>query len=401
VTQANSHCWAPPHGAGSLRVAFFPDAEELGANAYWRLLRQALQRCGASFADTSSEAFGHRWCSAHHRQVQVVHFHYVQQLYAYQRDHARFRWVARFARNLLYARLLGYRTVFTLHNLTPTYPLHPCWVDYLGHWVAANLTDAVIVHCETARRALARRYGRRRNVFVVPHPHYIGVYPNSMTRDESRRILGLRSTDIVFASVGGIRPNKGLDQLIDAFSSMHGDNLRLVIAGRPWPPARYVEELFRKAVTDQRITLHLRELKDDEFQIYLSAADIAVYPFRSILTSGSVILAMSFGKPVVVPAVGCLPELVTTDVGLAYDSAERDSLVGALRASSTMDLERMGEAARHKVLARTWESAATKTLCAYGYADSGDRMRRTEPVTHEVYSCPPASGVLHEDSCFP
>ena len=40
-----------------------------------------------------------------------------------------------------------------------------------------------------------------------------------------------------------------------------------------------------------------------------SAADLVVLPFSDIMHSGSAILALSFNKPVLVPARGSLPEL--------------------------------------------------------------------------------------------
>ncbi|MEZ4597387.1 MAG: glycosyltransferase [Chloroflexota bacterium] len=46
---------------------------------------------------------------------------------------------------------------------------------------------------------------------------------------------------------------------------------------------------------------------DDRMQVFLRAADVMVLPYRDVLTSGSAILAMTFGLPVVAPRIGCLP----------------------------------------------------------------------------------------------
>ena len=51
--------------------------------------------------------------------------------------------------------------------------------------------------------------------------------------------------------------------------------------------------------------LALRYIPDAELQVWLRAADVVVLPFRDILTSGSAILALSFGRAVVAPALGC------------------------------------------------------------------------------------------------
>jgi len=359
----------PSQSAGVCRlmtlvVATFPDIDRLASNPYWVILRSALRDTGVSFAPEVSQ-FGRRWLWASRSSVNVLHFHYVQQFYAYEGTKARLRWVLRFARNLMLARLWGYRTVFTLHNLQPTYPLFPRWVDYLGHWVAANLTHSVIVHCEYARSALAAYFGRHRNVHLVPHPHFVGLYANVISVQDARIRLGLGPREKVFLFFGGIRPNKGLKSLIKAFIQMPDEDWRLIIAGKPWPPADYLHALMELGKQDKRIRFFARFIPDEDAQVFMNAADVVVLPFASILTSGSAVLAMSFGRPLVVPAMGCLPELVSGDVGLLYDPCEPRSLQAALECCINRDLQHMGVRALHKVQQFTWEEVATRTLSAY------------------------------------
>jgi glycosyltransferase involved in cell wall biosynthesis len=348
------------------RVVFFPSHRELAENPYWTILRSSLEGLGVCFDASTSFYLSRHWLWGNRQRVHVLHFHYIQQFYAYEVTRARLRWVLRFARNLLLARLWGYRTVFTLHNLTPTYPLGPAWVDYLGHWVAANLTDCVVVHCAFARKALARRFGRRRNVHLVPHPHYIGVYPNAITSEEARAQLGLLAEHRVYLFFGGIRPNKGIEALITAFRQLSGQELRLVVVGKPWPPPEHVLRLKELATRDKRVQLLPQFVPDDEVQLYMNAADVVVLPFASILTSGSVILAMSFARPVVVPSTGCLPELVTRDVGFLYRAGTPGSLLSILQRCTEVDLQSMGRSALQKVQSFDWETVGSQTLAAYG-----------------------------------
>jgi glycosyltransferase involved in cell wall biosynthesis len=346
-------------------VASFPDIDQLLENPYWSILRTGLRDLDVEFSPRGS-GFGGRWLRANRSSVDVLHFHFVQQFYAYESTGARLRWVVRFARNLILAGAWGYRTVFTLHNLRPTYPLQPTWVDYLGHWVAVNLTQRVIVHCEAARDALAGRYGRRRNVHVVWHPHLVGVYPDEMPRDEARLRLGLGADDLVLLFFGGIRPNKGIESLINAFAQLPGKSLRLVIAGKQWRPPEYLEALTRLIAQDNRIELREGFVPVDDVQIFQKSADVVVLPFSSILTSTSAMLALSFGRPVVVPATGCLPELVTEGVGFLYDPADEDSLRLTLQRCTHDELSSMGRRALERVQEASWQGFAEQTLAAYG-----------------------------------
>lgn len=43
--------------------------------------------------------------------------------------------------------------------------------------------------------------------------------------------------------------------------------------------------------------------------LYVGASDVVVLPFRSVLNSGSVFLALSFNRAVLAPNLGALPEI--------------------------------------------------------------------------------------------
>jgi beta-1,4-mannosyltransferase len=350
----------------SLHVVFFPELSD--ANPYGEILTSELECFDVKVIGMGKRPFGRRWLLLNRRRIQVLHFHYVQQFYAYEAVHARLRWVLRFASNLLLARLLGYRTVFTLHNATPTYPLQPDWVDMLGHWVAANLTHSVIVHCEAARQLLKEKFGRRKHVHIVSHPHYMDQYENTITQSAARAALRIAPENLVFAFIGGIRPNKGVEHLIKAFNQLNGDYLTLIIAGKLWPPETYIRALERSVVADSRVLLHKRFIPNEELQVYFNAVDVVVLPFERILTSGSAILAMGFARPVVAPAKGCLSDLITADVGILYDPASPTGLLEALMqcVEKRSDLARMGECSQQRVAELTGRLMARQTLGAYG-----------------------------------
>ena len=53
----------------------------------------------------------------------------------------------------------------------------------------------------------------------------------------------------------------------------------------------------------------------------MNASDVVVLPFKDILTSGSAILAMSFGKPVITPAIGCTLDILKDGRNFLYNSS--------------------------------------------------------------------------------
>jgi hypothetical protein len=90
----------------------------------------------------------------------------------------------------------------------------------------------------------------------------------------------------------------------------------LLVAGRPFDAI--VESEIRAAADGAAasraddVRLDLRWIPPDEVQPFFAAADLVVLPYRQILNSGAVVLAMTLGRPVLVPDLGSMRELQET-----------------------------------------------------------------------------------------
>jgi glycosyltransferase involved in cell wall biosynthesis len=180
-------------------------------------------------------------------------------------------------------------------------------------------------------------------VAVIPHGHYIDAYPNTTTRVEACRALNLpltvnHSPLTVFLFLGLLRPYKGLEELLPAFRSLPNPNAALLIAGRP-RPSDYAARLAAQANDDPRVRWHPHFVPADEVQLWMNAADAVVLPYRQITTSGAAMLAWSFGKPVIAPALPAFTEPMAAApfLGLLYDPARPDALAEALRQAAAID----------------------------------------------------------------
>lgn len=174
-----------------------------------------------------------------------------------------------------------------------------------------KMTDGVILLSETHRAGLLERrpYLRKRPSALIPHPHFKDVYPNTVSKRDARAALSLGEGETVLLLLGNLRPYKNAEGLIEAFRGTTDPSLRLVIAGDPDGDA-YVAELRTLAGDDPRISLHFGFVPDDRLQLFLNAADCVVIPFRNATNSGSVALALSFARPVAVPAIPVFNELL-------------------------------------------------------------------------------------------
>ena len=356
-----------------MRVAFFPNGWR--ENPYLDLLEGSLSELGITVHPTPVERPYRSWLKDHQGEIDVLHLHWLN--YIYREPTLREAWgrVLRLADQLLHARRLGYRVVWTMHNLYPhernRWPQLDRWVRLL----VAHLAHAVVVHCEAAKSALGEAFGRRRNVFVAPHGNYIGVYLDTVTRSEARKRLGIGKECYTFLFLGQLRPYKGLGQLIHAFVGVRGPHLRLLVAGKA-RDARFYDRLVEAARIDSRITIHSGWVPRNEVQVYLRASDAVVCPFETVLTSGAVMLAMSFGRPVIAPAMGCLPELVPAAGGILYDAGDKKALGRALAECHGMDLDQMGQSALSFVRHMSWSRTARAVAQAYaGLSPNGSGWR--------------------------
>lgn len=249
-------------------------------------------------------------------------------------------------------RVLKDNVVWTVHELEFYETRYPTLDRIVVHSLL-RLVRALVVHSDYSARVVREHYGYRRELCVLRHPSFVGCYPNEIGRQAARAALGLPETAFVYLFLGHIKPYKGADSLIAAFRELDGSNLRLVIAGKPLDDS-FGQRVRAAAARDRRIVAHMEHLPDERLQVYMNAADVVVCPFRKIHTSASVLLGMSFARPVIVPRMAALPEDVAADAGIFYDPEDADGLRCALERARCADVAAMGRRARESLEGRTW-----------------------------------------------
>jgi len=120
------------------------------------------------------------------------------------------------------------------------------------------------------------------------------------------------------------------------------------------------------AKQSSRIAVHTSSFfANEDFQVFFNAADVVVLPFSDILTSGSAITALSFLRPVIVPSIGCLPDVIDNTMGALYNPNEPGALEQAMRAMKERNLEPCRQAIRERLKRLSWDVIARQTLQAY------------------------------------
>jgi beta-1,4-mannosyltransferase len=335
------------------------------ANPYAGLLAYAIAPLGVETVAGYRENLTPHWMQANAASFDVIHLHWPWGLYYADTLPEALKACAAMMDALLLARSMGCRIVWTMHNLYP-HDSDNHDLDHLARLAIVATSSAVIVHCEAARQLLQSYFHRTDGVFTIPHGHFMAPYPNTISTEEARKRFGFDDRHFVYLFFGTVRENKGVEQLVECFRTIEGDHLRFLFAARVCSDyGRRVVEAARES--DPRIVSYETErFANDEFHGFYNAADIAVFPFTDILTSGSAITSLGFYCPVVVPALGCLPALVDPSVGYLYDSRDPDGLRMTMqKAASGPRRDGFRAGIERKLQELNWENIAAKTLEAY------------------------------------
>jgi beta-1,4-mannosyltransferase len=344
-----------------MQIAFFPNYAR--ANPYLDLLERGLQEQGVVVDTTQAPRPYRGWLLQNQFRIKVLHFHWLHRIYSHLPYAKALQEVIKFAITLLYAKRLGYRIAWTMHNLYPHERPYP----HLDQWVRLlilRFSDAIIVHCNQACALLRARFAYQGNVFVIPQGNYIDYYPNEISREQAREHFGFEANQ-VFLFQGMIRRYKGIPHLLQAFNKLPDADARLLIAGKITDSYSLNSECQNILENDRRIILHPEWISNEQLQHYYRAADFFVAPFEKVSNSASVMQALSFGCPVIVPSIGCLPELIGPDIGIRYDPQVADGLFMALEKSQKADLNSMRSSALAVVSSFTWSDNAMMTAKAY------------------------------------
>jgi glycosyltransferase involved in cell wall biosynthesis len=168
-----------------------------------------------------------------------------------------------------------------------------------------------------------------------------------------KKKFGFTSEQTVFLFLGQIRKYKGIDDLIIAFNRVQQKfpHTHLIIAGKPMDQIN-IEELDIEPGAKSKITLVERYIPDHELQLFFNATDITVLPYKNILTSGSLLNAMSFSCPVIAPRVGMTEEIIQDGYnGFVYELNDVESLTKAM-----LKLATLNESSRKSLFNQSLES---------------------------------------------
>ncbi|MCU1260520.1 MAG: glycosyl transferase group 1 [Bryobacterales bacterium] len=352
-----------------LRVLMMPDYR--AGNPYQRLLASALEPLGV----TVSFPKGYRrglpiWRAALQERAQVLHLHWLSPYLKGRNFLSHILYAGKLCFDLCLVRMIGVRIIWTIHNRVSHEAQFPLIEQFVQNLVS-RIAGRVIVHSDSAMRDMLHAHMPldRARVCVIPHGHYAGAYSARVPTLEARRAMGWEADKMVFLFFGMVRPYKNVERLVEAWRSSPelAERATLVIAGEAVDPV-YHHQIAGLARGVCGLKLQLARIPDQQVHLYFSAADVVVLPFTRILTSGSLLLSMTFAKPLIAPDLDMISETLHGADDLLYDSQDNDGIRKALHFAASPEADLAGLRARMEGLCAdlSWDRIARLTNSAYG-----------------------------------
>lgn len=347
-----------------MKVLFIP-FDRKGNNPYQKLLLNHLQDLEVKVEGSGTyRVFSLLRSTFSHWKPDILHLHWHHPFLLGSNMTKTIIKSVSFITELLLLKLLGVKIVWTVHNIVS----HEGNFEFLELFFTkflAKLCNKIIVHSSSAKKEVVKIYRTRESLIrVIPHGNYINCYRNVISEAQAKNKLQLEAEKIVFLYFGLIRHYKGIPELVEAFKKLNCPQAKLLIAGKPLNN-EIAHDILKRCEENENIETFFKFIPDDEIQIYMNAADVVVLPYRDFLTSGAVILAMSFSKPIIGPAIGCMIDVLDNKGSIMYNPLEKESLLKAMKKTLGVDLKRMGNHNFELAKQLQWDKIAKKTYEVY------------------------------------
>lgn len=346
-----------------LKVFFLP---WWSRNPYQKLLVKHLEQLGVEVKSFNYNRIIFLTPTLLRWQPDIIHFH---TLYPFYEASNKFKFLCKFFTffsQVLILKLIGVKIVWTIHDLKNHENIQVEF-ERIFNIFFGKLANAIITHCEIARQEAIASFDLKKhdNIFVIPHANYVNYYENAIDRSEAQKTLGIKDAKLILLFLGLIRAYKGVPELIDAFKQLKDDGVYLVIAGKA--SNELAEQINLTIRGYDNIKFIPGFVADDQVQVYMNACDVVVLPYRDILTSGSIILAMSFARACIAPRKGCITEVLDERGGILYEPYDDNGIFKAIERAvqKKSALLCMGAHNRQVVEQWDWEGIAEMTFKAY------------------------------------
>lgn len=267
----------------------------------------------------------------------------------------------------LFFKLRKIPIVFTVHNVAS----HEQSIFFhMASRLLFTMGDHFIVHSTQNQEQLTDLYAIPASaISLIPHGPLNFETPAGVDKKTLRAELGIPPENQVILIFGAIRPYKGIETAIAAFSQVVQKipHATLLIVGKPWGSLAPYETLIEDHGLKNHIRIVPGYVPANQVYRYFHATDLVLLPYHHFDSqSGVGGAALAFKKPLIVSQVGGLPELVQ-DPEAVVPPKNADALAHAIIAclDDPARLQKMAGDARIVAKKLSWDYIAQRTIAVY------------------------------------
>jgi beta-1,4-mannosyltransferase len=198
-----------------------------------------------------------------------------------------------------------------------------------------------------------------KNHIVIVGWNYELLLPTApRSRSGSRQKLGLKDDENVFLVLGALRNWNEVRLLQKSYMRAKVSRKRLIMAARYSEPVSAWKLRFRRWALarwqrSKQVVTFREYVPDQELYHLFDAADTVIVVRENAMSSGVPSLAMTFGRMVIAPRMGCIPEFLGAADNILFDPLSESGLSHAMERSVNMDREAIGK--KNSEIASKWK----------------------------------------------
>ena len=223
--------------------------------------------------------------------------------------------------------LFGFRICLIIHDVESLLEQsRKSWIQKCSH-----LSSCIVVHNIVSFVELLKKIPstEKEKVFIIPHGNFIGL-KEITSKIETSEYFNLDSKKVYLLFFGMIKKSKGLEVLIEALKDIPS-NVHLIIAGRTRNISfNHYKKMISKLKLSDRVHPMIRYITNDERNKLFNFSDLAILPYKKIYQSGVMLLAMSYGLPVIASDLPANKLIINEKNGIFFKEGNSSDLASKI-----------------------------------------------------------------------
>jgi glycosyltransferase involved in cell wall biosynthesis len=240
-------------------------------------------------------------------KVEILWFHWPSYIWRSSNLAVCYLKSTKFIINVLMAKLLNYKLVWSAHNVLP-HEYNSFKLEFFMRKFICKNFDLVIGHSKNTLEMLQEKKLFPKKYIVAVHGHYENEYHKS-NKLITRESIGFNKEDIIILLKTGAKNFNSAKKFIDTIKNVEYKNIKLLIIGKP------ILDLKKTKLIEGYIS-------SEDLSSYMNLCDFVCLPYINITTSGAFFLALTFNKPVIAKNISFFKSQTSKQTAILYENKQ-------------------------------------------------------------------------------